>query len=232
METGVCWMCGKPSKTAEHRIKSSDLVERFGKGPYCSDDALVHVKNGRRRDLQGQNSKLVKYEKNLCAYCNNTVTQPFDKAYEQFIPWVICNESEVLKRRVIDFEDIYGEDWTTKQRDLFKFFAKSFGCRIDEASRDVPRDIVDLMDKDSFETKLYVTLAVNEGQLLLDPEYQAIGTQDLIDYNNRSKGELVGYQCGSHYRWLTIMYWYNYFPLEPVGATWVANSKFLYLGWY
>ncbi len=232
MATGVCWICGESSETGEHRIKKSDLVERFGKGPFRGDDALVHVKAGRMRDLQGPDSKLVKYEKNLCACCNNTTTQPFDKAYEQFVPWVMANEAEVVRRRVIDFEAVYGADWATKQRDLFKFFAKCFGCRVDEAGLAVPQDVIDLLGQDAFDTQLYVTFAVNEEQLARKPEDQAIGTQALLDYRSRSTGELQGYECGIHYRWLLMMLWYNHFPLEPLGASWVANSKFLYLGWY
>ncbi len=232
MESGVCWICGKPSATGEHRIKKSDLVERFGKGPYRGDDALVHVKEDRIRNLQGPDSNLVKYEKNLCAYCNNTFTQPFDRAYEEFIPWVMQNEAEVLKRRVIDFESVYGPDWANKQRDLFKFFAKCFGCWLDEAGRAVPADIIELLGKDDFKTEFYITFQVNEDQLLLDAADQAIGTQPLVAHKKPSTGEEIGFQCGNHYRWLTIMYWYNHFPLEPVGAAWTANSKFLYLGWY
>jgi len=232
MGIGVCWICGKPSETGEHRIKKSDLVEKFGKGPYRGDHTLVHVKEGRFRDLQGPDSELVKYEKNLCAYCNNTLTQPFDKAYEAFISWLMQNEAEVLKRRVIDFERVYGSDWANKQLDLFKFFAKCFGCRLDEAGRAVPADVIELLGKDSFMTALYVTFQVNEDMLLLDAADRAIGTQPLFTHKKRSTGEEVGFQCGNHYSWLTIMYWYKHAPLEPVGAPWIANSKFLYLGWY
>ena len=128
MPAGACWICGKPSETGEHRIKKSDLVDRFGKGPYRGADALVHVKEAKLRDLQGPDSRLVKFEKNLSpGYCNDSLTQPFDKAYEQFIRWVMQNEAEVLKRRVIDFEAVYGEAWENRQRDLFKYFAKCFG---------------------------------------------------------------------------------------------------------
>ena len=232
MVTGVCWICGNSSETCEHCVKKSDLVERFGKGPYPGDSALVHVKEGRVRRMQGPDSKLVKYEKNLCAYCNNTLTQPFDNAYETFITRVMQIQIEVLKRRVIDFEVVYGADWANEQRHLFKYFAKSFGCRLDEVGRAVPPDVVELLGKDSFATVLYVTFQVNEDQLLLDEAHQGIGTLPLITYKKRSTGQEVGYQCGNYYRWLTVMYWYNHFPLEPVGAAWIANSKFLYLGWY
>jgi hypothetical protein len=231
MGTGICWICRNPSETCEHRIKKSDLVERYGKGPYRGDHALLHVKEDTVRNMQGPDSKLVKYEKNLCAYCNNKRTQPFDKAYEAFITWVMQNESVVLKRRVIDLEAVYGADWANKQRDMFKFFAKSFGCRLDEVGRAVPPDVIELLGKDSFATGLYVTFQVNEDQLILDASHQFIGTLALFTHTRRSTGEEAGYQCGNYYRWLTMMYWYNHFPLEPVGAAWIANSRFLDLGW-
>lgn len=226
-----CWICGKDSETGEHRVKKSDLVHRYGKGPYSGDDSLVHVKEDAMRPLQGPNSQLVKYDKNLCADCNNTVTQPFDRAYEEFIAWAMDHEDDILKRRVIDFETVYGVDWKAKQRDLFKYFAKCFGCRLDESGREVPFDVVGLLGEQSFQTAFYVTAFVNEDQLLLPVTAQAIGTADLYANQERSTGEELGFQCGHHYRWLCFMYWYDHFSLDPVGAKWVADSKHLYLGW-
>ena len=223
----ICWICQSISQTGEHRIKKSDLVERFGKGPYGGPDAPVHIKEGRIRDVQGPASKLVKYEKNLCANCNNTFTQPFDKAYEEFIAWIAKNRVEVISRRVIDLEVVYGSDWETKQRNLFKYFAKCLGCRLDETDRTVPKDVVELLKKDSFMTALYVTFQVNENART----EKGIGTFSLFADKKKSTGEETGFWCGHFYSWLTMKYWYNHFPLEPVGAAWIANSKFLYLGW-
>jgi hypothetical protein len=226
-----CWICGGPSETAEHRIKKSDLVERFGKGPYAGERELFHIKKGRTQRLQGQDSKLVKYAKNLCGRCNNSLTQPFDFAYEEFISWTMANQESVLKHRVIDFEPVFGPIWERKQRDLFKYFAKCFGCRLDEAGRPVPRDVVDLLHKDSFTTALYVTFQVNE-DLLLFPDGQSVGTEPLFVHKSVSTGDEFGFQCGNYYRWLTMMYWYQHRPLEPIGARWVADAKHVYLGWY
>jgi len=226
-----CWICGKESKTGEHRVKKSDLIHRYGKEPYTGGDELVHVKEDAMRPLQGSNSKLVKYKKNLCVECNNTFTQPFDRAYEELITWAMDHEDDVLRRRVIDFQMVYGGNWESKQRDLFKYFAKCFGCRLDESGRDVPCDVVDLLGEESFQTALYVTYFVNEDQLLLPASAQAIGTAGLYAHQDRQSGEDIGHQCGHHYRWPCFMYWYSHFSLDPVGAKWIADSKHLYLGW-
>jgi hypothetical protein len=233
MNINYCWICRKPSETSEHRIKKSDIIRQFGKGPYRGINGLTHVKSDKMRDLQGPDSSLIKYEKNLCSNCNNKVTQPFDVAYEQFIAWVTDNEIDVLKRRVIDFEAVYGIDWEEKQRNLFKYFAKCFGCRIDGIGRLVPFDVINLIGKDFFETALHVTFQVNEDMLLFKKEDQFVGTFPIIgDPENSIITDLGRYYCGHFYQWLIIMYWYNFIPLEPVGASWVANSKFIYLGWY
>ena len=232
MTTRICWICGELSDTSEHRIKCSDFVQRFGKSPYKKDNELVHVKEDRIRPIQGPGSQLIKYEKNLCAECNNASTHSFDEAYKEFISWVTQNGQQILERRVIDFEVVYGADWQDKQLKLFKYFAKCFGCRISEAGKEVPRDVIDIINKDTFKTELYVTFMVNEDMLLLPSDCQPIGTEGLWLWKDKLTGDEIGFHSGHNYCWLTFMYWYNHFPIEPVGASWIANAKHIYLGWY
>jgi hypothetical protein len=230
MTSHNCWICGGSAETAEHRIKKSDLVHQYGKGPYHGTDAPRHFKEGRVRPIQGPDSGLIKYEKNLCSSCNNSFTRPFDLAYEQFVAWTMSHQQDVVAHRVIDFESVFGTDWENRQRDLFKFFAKCFGCRMNEAGRVVPRDVVDLLVKVSFTTALYVTFLVNED--FDELKIHNVGTEPLFAHRDRLSGDEVGFQCGHSVGWLTIMYWYHHLPLEPVGARWIANSKHVYLGWH
>jgi hypothetical protein len=224
-----CWICGQPSDTSEHRIKKSDLVQQYGTGPYRGTETLMHFKAGRVSKVQGPDSALVKYRKDLCGQCNSAFTKPFDLAYEQFIAWTMTNDEEVLRHRVIDFEPVFGHEWENKQRDLFKFFAKCFGCRLTEAGQPVPADVVDLLSKTGFTTALYVTFLVNEDVRELD--IQNVGTEALVVHRERSTGDDLGFQCGHSVGWLTMMYWYRHFPMEPIGSRWIANSKHVYLGW-
>jgi hypothetical protein len=224
-----CWICGGLRETSEHRVKKSDVVREFGKGPYIGPDALVHVKAATVRTLQGPDSTLLRYEKNLCSSCNSGSTKPFDKAYERFIGWAMDNAAVVVKRRIIDLVDAFGVTWEDDQRNLFKYFAKCFGCRLDEAGRAVPHDVVALLDKTSFTTRLYVTFAVNEDILAAD--LRTVGTDPLIVHQNLHSGNEVGFQCGHYHRWLTMRYWYAHGVLDPVGSPWVANTRCVYLGW-
>jgi len=49
----------------------------------------------------------------------------------------------------------------------WKYFVKSFGCRLVDAGEPVPRDLVELLPRESFRTKLAITFCVNEDVLLL-----------------------------------------------------------------
>ena len=226
-----CWICDNPSETREHRIKKSDLVSMWGKGPYIGDSSLIHFRHDHQSNLQGPDSKLIKFDKNLCAECNSARTQPFDHAYEEFIAWIDDNEDKIIKQRVIDYNDVYGADAPTKQRDLFKFFVKCLGCRLHEAGYAVPKDMVELLDLETFTTGVKVSFQVNEDMLLLPKWAQGIGT-DAVYHHSNTKGETAGYSCGHHYRWLRINYMYLAWIEGPIGAPWVADSLYIYLGWH
>jgi hypothetical protein len=149
---------------------------------------------------------------------------------EQFITWTMAHQQDVIARRVIDFEPIFGNQWEDKQRDLFKFFAKCFGCRLDEADRVVPKDVIDLLANVSFRTGLYVTFMVNED--LCEIDVHSVGTEPLFVHRHRTTGDEVGFQCGHSVGWLTVMYWYQHWSSDPVGAPWIADAKHVYLGWH
>jgi len=232
--TQACWICGAEADSAEHRLKKSDLVRAHGCGPYKGPTALSHVRSGKETLVQGPRSKTVKYSPSLCQHCNSTRTQPFDRAYDQFIDWIMQgNEGIVLHRRFIDFAEIYGSDWESKQFDLYKYFAKSFGCRLVDAGADIPMDVVELIGKDKFHTALRLTVAVNEDILLMPSKYRDgfIGKGDLLAWAPPQAPDVAdGFTWNEHVSWLTICYCYNRFPDGSYGSTWVADSQFLYLG--
>ncbi len=164
---GYCWMCGAPADSSEHRFKKSDLVRAHGRGPYKKSSALSHIRAGKEVLVQGPNSKSLKYSPNLCQHCNSTKTQPFDRAYERFIGWVFENETVVLHRRLVNFEEIYGNGWEDAQLNLYKYFAKSFGCRLVDAGAPVPDDVIGLFALNRLQTHLRLSMAVNEDVLLM-----------------------------------------------------------------
>lgn len=214
-------------------MKKSDLVRAHGRGPYKGPTALAHFRESKETLIQGPGSKTIKYPQNLCQHCNTTYTQPFDHAYDGFIDWVMQNEKIVLNRRFIDFNEVYGSEWKNTQRDLYKYFAKSFGCRLVDAGGDVPPDVVVLLGKNSFRTALRLTVAVNEDVLLMPPQDRNgfIGKGDLLAWAPRQTPSLPdSFTWDEYVSWLTVCYWYNSWPDGRYGSTWIADNQFIYLG--
>lgn len=254
-ESRKCWICGSFPDSAEHRIKKSDIVSKYGKDNYKGDNSLCIVSYDDKRDVvqdgnnatvtisqdavQGANSNLLKYDKILCSNCNNARTQPFDKAYEEFITYLNENESEIVHKRFIDFHKIYGDDFENKQRNLYKYFVKSFGCRLAHFNHDnhpVPSDMVELLGLDSFQTKLRLNFSVNEDKLCLgrlDSDLKKIiGNTNIRTNQSYMDGmnDVKFYLYSEYYDWLHINYYYNEFPDGNLGSTWVADNQFIYLG--
>jgi len=229
-----CWICGEPANSAEHRLKKADLVRAYGRGPYKGGSAPVHVRGGKIRAIQGPGAGTLKYPTSLCQKCNTTFTQPFDRAYDKLISWIHANESGVLRKRFVDFADVYGEQFEVPQTDLYKYFAKSFGCRLVEAGTAVPADIVQLLGQPTFRTRLRITFSVDEDVLtMLPPDVQKnfIGKGDLVQWADRqNRSQVTGYTFHEHVSWFTTNYWYDSPPDPTSGSTWTANSRVIYLG--
>lgn len=235
MANNKCWICGKPADSGEHSIKKSNFKTLFGTtGPYKNENELCLVRDGKLIPIQSANSKHLKFNV-LCKYCNNTRTQPFDKAYEKFIKYVEDHQEEILKIRFIDFSSVYGENFEEGQRNLYyKYLVKSFASRLARFGHPIPQDMIDLLDKDYFKTGLRITFAINEDKALLsiiDKDIPVLSCGDI--YGNKDyidKATDLVYFYSESYSWLEIFYWYNSFPDGSLGSTWVADNRFVYLG--
>jgi hypothetical protein len=178
--------------------------------------------------IQGPNSDTLKYQPNFCGNCNSSTTQPFDVAYEKFMKWIYENESQVLKRRFIDFSDVYGETFEADQRNLYKYYVKSFGCRLNEAGIEVPNDLVDLLPKLKFQTGLRLTFWVNEAIL----EMPKIDRDPFIGKGDLWKVSDDSYTFNEHVSWFFVQHWYLSDPEPTLGSVWTANTQVVYLGAY
>lgn len=228
-----CWLCGAPADSAEHRFKKADLIRAYGKGPYKGPSAPVHVRGELVSPIQGPRSSKLKYKKSLCHACNTERTQPYDKAYDRLVEWVTENKQTALRKRLLDFEEIYGPKHQECQLNLFKYFVKSFGCRLVDAGQIVPKDLVDLLPLTSFRTGLRITFAVNDDLLLLPEQDRKSfsGKGDLTCQQARTNPAIIySYAWYEHVSWFMICYWYCCEPAVGLGSTWIANSQYVCLG--
>lgn len=205
-------------------FKRSDLIKSYGKGSYTGPDAPVHVKNERITAIQGSNSKLVKYQSALCAECNNARTQAHDRAYDRFVDWFSEHLDTVILARKIDLEAVYESE--ENRLNLFRYFAKCFGCRLNAANEPVPKDLSRLILGESNKFSLRLAFAIHDDIRIL-PEndqrgYFAKGELYRISDNAYSWHE--GIAC------LRIGYFYNVEPPEGFGIVWTGSQPSIELG--
>lgn len=235
----LCWICQTNiADTSEHALKKTDIIRVYGKGSYhkLREKQPIHFKNGTQTKLQGANSDVIKNPKDLCKVCNNTLTQPYDRAYDRFIEYIINHNDLILERRFIDFEEIYGKDFPTQQTNLFKYFIKSFGCRI-YANPDfkVPTDIIEIIRSDLayFTTGLKITMSVNKeiiNQCGRDILNSPIGKTEMTYSNLPGIQNQFGFNFSEHFGWFFINYFYLTNVNERSGIQWVADKKVLFIG--
>ena len=230
----TCWICGAQANSAEHKIKKSDLIRSYGRGPYSGANAPVHLIDQTQTNIRGPKALKLKYKPSLCTTCNNQRSQPWDLAYDQFIAWVLENEDLVLRRRLLDFADIFGPAFPELQLSLFKYFVKSLGCRFVDAAIQVPEDLVSLLPKEHFVTALKISFSVNEDLLLLPKASRDtwLAKGDMGAWNGEETLPKIGYSWHESVSWLTVKYWYGIAPDRNFGSPWIANSQFVYLGSY
>lgn len=227
-----CWICGKLATTGEHKIKKSLFTEIYGDGPYLKDDSMFHAKEGNVRKIQGPNSGLIKYPNSLCSNCNNTMTQPFDLAYDIFFRYILTNESAILGVRMIDFKEIYGDDYQLNQLNLFKYFVKLLGCDISNAGFTVPQELKELLSVTSFQAKLKLSLSIDTDKALIPSASSrtlGIGTLTTSQKNLIQKNDPC-YRWHIYFSFLHVWFWYGVDQDGPYGSEWIGNKRFLYLG--
>ncbi|MGW6012712.1 hypothetical protein [Streptomyces sp. NPDC055210] len=143
---GLCWWCDSTADSREHRYKKTDVVRSFGTGPWV--DGVVRVRSGKEFEerIQGPNSNKLKFEKVLCAKCNNARSQSFDRAYEVFSEFLRVNANSIVRSERFRFSAIYGKDWRDQRRQLGKYFIKNICCRLAEDKVKIPQGVISYMD--------------------------------------------------------------------------------------
>lgn len=232
MTAAKCWICGSTADTAEHVVKKTDLIRIAGSKRFGKHNRLVkHTADGKIL-IQGPKSFYVKYEKSLCKKCNNEATQPFDRAYDRFVTYIVAHNDVVLKTNRMRFNSIFRYDTKTSQENLFKYFVKSFGCQLVEHAKPVPVDLVDLLkDGNKSDPNLKLAFSVrNDVPKTTRSFFDFYQVHDLEGHVDSLTGERVNYMWAETMGYLRISYWYKCEPVKSVGVPWQGNSKQIVFG--
>ncbi|GAA2783485.1 hypothetical protein GCM10010441_05520 [Kitasatospora paracochleata] len=143
---GLCWWCGKLADSKEHRHKRTDVARIFKDGGKDGRVARGVGGSDHLQFIQSENSDNLKFSNVLCSACNNTRSQPFDKAYAEFSRYFHQNEDAIALRGSFQLSAIYGREWRDRRRLLTKYFVKHIGCRMAEDRVPIPEAVVDFLN--------------------------------------------------------------------------------------
>lgn len=139
----VCWWCQiNEATTSEHKYKKSDFRKLFSN----LNDEPILFNQQITKDVQGPNSDLIKFDKNLCADCNNRKSSKIDKAYATFFDYLVDNYDSIISSGIIDFKDIFGSKWTMSKRDVFRYILKHVCCRLHKNQISIPQSFLNFLN--------------------------------------------------------------------------------------
>lgn len=212
---GHCWWCGAVADSREHRYKRSDLTREFGPGAWRDQDAVVRVVAGTEIRIQGANSKNVKFEKNLCASCNNTRSQPFDVAYDEFMTYIREHEDRIISDQSFELSHIFGPNWTKRRKLFERYIVKYICCRLAEDRVEIPTAVINYLNDWSQPYPPHLTIWLEIRLDIVDLMKQSnedgfsggsLWKGDMFVNFSKSARTIVEAQSFYGYRWLRINY--------------------------
>jgi hypothetical protein len=228
----LCWWCGAPADSREHKFKASELRLNNGAAGWSGSSAVVHSQDDELREIQGPNSDRVKFSPSMCQNCNNARSQPFDLAYDNFIQYMSKYESTVAVDRRFRFSDIYGAAWPTERVNLIKYWVKHICCRSIESSLLIPAALIDYMDSADGGAPPHLRL-----DLIVQADLLRLRLHDNMPYGSffgdamgyTRDGELVGIESHVMWGWLSVPYTLD--ATEPFGST-TFEGDLVQMGWF
>jgi len=138
-----CWICGKPAITGEHITKRSDLRSVFGTVAQ-GHPLYQHRMTAANRRVGSLDAKVLKSPGLLCANCNNTRTQPHDRAWEKLSLALRTRKPALAPGDVVRTNRIFPFGTAGEMLKVHLYFVKLFGCHI--SGNNIPLDITRFSD--------------------------------------------------------------------------------------
>ena len=124
-----CWICGAQAGTSEHMIKASDLRDLFGHTT-TTKPLYRRINRGLQEKIQGARSTKLKFNTQLCGYCNNTRTQPHDKSWEALATLLRERSPAIRPGEVVRPGRAFKNGLRPGLLGVHLYFIKLFGCLI------------------------------------------------------------------------------------------------------
>lgn len=213
-----CWWCDDMATTEEHRIKASTLrrVAKLDDGTVTPGNVFKKSSDYEATLHSLKKGTQVRWRKNLCGNCNNSKSQPFDRAYDDFEAFLVEHIDVMSAWERLDWQTVYGSDWREKARNLARYFSKQLGCMLATYQLQVPAELVQFLNGADRCPSTWFVLYVNpvavdfHAQMRGDGfEYGLSGFVGLLDSNAyQTEGVFSGIDYGYHigYLWFIVQW--------------------------
>jgi len=175
-EKVYCWICGEEANSREHKIKRSDIKQIIGEATQAKP-LYVHDKNTSNKKVQSTNAKFFKGEKDLCAKCNNELTQPHDISWETLSHYLHKNWDSISKKGEFRMTKAFPSKTSLGMKGVHLYFAKLLGCALKEAKASIPTDS---LAEGILNSKPVPNLWLSLGKTPDDDYIETVGRTDLV----------------------------------------------------
>lgn len=124
-----CWICGSTADSREHRVKKSTLKTVF-KRPTQQKPHHLHTNHAKNQRIGGLDNARLKFTRTICAYCNNTRTQPSDTAWQTLFEFIYHRMPPVRIGSVVRANRVFPQNTRQEMLNIHLYFAKVLGCNI------------------------------------------------------------------------------------------------------
>lgn len=127
-----CWICGSDANSGEHKAKASDVRSLLGTP---TNKIPFHLRMGDKKlKLKGVDTDLLKWNQKICSQCNNSLSAPYDKAWEIFSSF-LQKHSRGLPS--INLKTVFGAKFEEQYLNFYLYFIKQFGCYVSSSNADI-----------------------------------------------------------------------------------------------
>lgn len=208
------------------------MFNNGGTRQWTGSAAMVHGSDGELRNVQGPDSKIVKFSPTMCQKCNNARSQPFDRAYDQFIAHMSANEATIGLDRRFRFSDIYGADWPIERVNLVKYWVKHVCCVAAENGIQIPTALIAYLDNESAGSPPHIRF-----DLMIQADLLRLRLNEGMDYGSFI-GPVMGWShpdgglhaIQGHVMWGWVVVTYTFDVEESFGAT-TFEGDLVQMGW-
>lgn len=194
LDTDICWMCeDRPSETREHRVLKArlDLIQGRENGFVATSP------NYRPTVIRGTKSNVAKFGRTMCQICNGHLSQPWDRAYLDFVKRGLADPNLYRGVTSIGWSKLFPAHLGPIPN-LSRYYAKNIGCRLIDSGQKVPQQLISYLNSNTdvppfslFLVEEYAWL--DEIERLLDNrwDYPTLKSNYSISLANDSSPELV-----------------------------------------